>query len=473
LEPTNRTRAAVSECSEACLTIRTRLMIGWTVFATLLVGGLFAIRWSGRGRYKTRARFPDTAKTAVLAIRDPLVRPELVVMATMESEDRRQSATWMMVDSGATGVTTPWPTYRDLRLEALSDLQIRSEDPRGRVLVWQAGLVPVLRLGELEVREVVTALGGATPVLGQSVLSHATWEVDWDRGTLTLGAPPWASDLFAARLPLRRVGDADVVTVELDGVALDMVVDTGAFSSAIPTDVGQRGGLRAHAIAPTTLRSAAGDVAVRAVFAGEMRLGAVSVGHVEIATFATGGARASYGLLGLDVLSQFAIHVTPGESIALAPRGDVRATTARRIARWPFVPTSCHSAECVRGELTQQGDDAILSMKFEADVSTPIELLMGCAGDLGASNIRTRTSIGFRPSPEWPRHLRVRLPNGMHGAGNQITIPAGSRWFEVGDHPCRSVELLDIAPLASRATSGPAADAPTEAEREHSAMLWP
>lgn len=429
---------------------------------------LFGVILAGRGRYERRAVFPASPPVTTLPIRGPLVRPDLTVAATVRISERRSTTLWMTVDSGATGVTMPTESFYGLGLDALRDVTVRQEDPTGRILMREAGLLPQLKLGELVVEDVVTALGGAATVLGQSVLAHSPWEIDWDRGLLTLGATPWAATTETVIVPVRRVGDAEVVTLHLDGAPIDMVLDTGAFASMIPEAVGSAARLPSRRLPPTVMHSLGGELIVRRLFSGSARLGAASVGRIELAAVATGGKRASLGLLGLDVLSRYRVQVIPGSHLALRPRGDVRKTTAERIARWSFVPSTCPHPGCVHAELAPDGEDATLTVTLDADLAQPIEVLLGCAGDHGDTTVKTGSSFAFGAPPEVARHVRVRLPS-TRGAVAKITIPRGARWFSSAGADCHALEALDVSPIVPVATDAP----PPEQAGELLATFWP
>jgi predicted aspartyl protease len=436
--------------------------VAMTVLVVALLG-----RWR---RHDQRVVFPSSPPITRLAIRAPLVRPDLSVTATLHASERRTSPVWMTVDSGATGVTLPTETFYSLGLDALRGVTVRIEDPSGRVFERDAGELPHVSLGPLVVDDVVVALGGSATVLGQSVLAHAPWEIDWDRGLLVLGATPWEGGT-ATLVPLRKMGDADVVTVHIDGAPIDMVLDTGAFASTLPDPVGTTAGLSSRRLPPTVLHSLGGEVLVRRVFAGNARLGALSLGRMEMGAIASGGRRAALGLLGLDVLSRFHLQVVPGRHLALRPREDVRATRSERIGRWSFVPTSCEHAGCVHATLAPAGEDAKLSVTLEADLDRSVEVLLGCAGDHGDTVVPTGSSFGFGDPVGVARHVRTRLASRARGSVTTAIIPRGAHWFESGGAECRSLEALDVSPLSPTANANP--DASSKEADDLQASYWP
>ena len=415
-------------------------------FLALSVLSLVVLRVTRRGRYETRVVFPEHAPMVTLAIRDPLVRPDLTVMATLRRSPKRGTAVWMTVDSGATGVTLPDTTYYSLGLDLLSGVRIRTEDARGNVLTRDAGLVPDMILGPLVLNDVVTAIGGNQHVLGQSILTHAPWEIDWDRGKLTLGAAAWPKDSEAIALPLRREGDSDVATVEIGGVPIDMVLDTGALASTIPESVGTRAGLDGRALAyPMVLHSAAGQILVRKVFLGELRLGALGIHPLELASMSSVGRRAPFGLLGLDVLSRFHVRVEPGVRLWLRPRRDLGITAAERLARWSFLP-SCKRLGCLEASVEAVGEDAVVHVTYETDLARPLDVLFSCASNPGQPT--AGTTLASDALVRAPRQLRLRVPAGFPGEPASVKVRRGGAWFGSGGAGCADLAVVDLSPAS-------------------------
>lgn len=423
-------------------------------FLALSVASALIVLLGRRAKIEQRVVFPPNPPRVSLAIRDPLVRPDLTVMATLRRTPKRGAAVWMTVDSGATGVTLPATTYHSLGLDLLRDVRIRTEDARGHVLTRDAGLVPDLVLGPLVVNEVITAVGGDQHVLGQSILTHTPWEIDWDRGRLTLGAAPWPAD-GAVSLPLRHEGDSEIVTLDLGGVPVDLVLDTGAFASTLPESVGLRAGLEARGLAlPTVLKSVAGQVLVHQVFLGKARLGPLGEVPLELAALTSVGRRAPFGLLGLDVLSRFTVRVEPGKRLWLRPRKDVADTVRERLARWSFLPGCAHPG-CLVATLEASKDDAVLSVTYEADVTRPLDVLLGCEGAPFSPRATMLTGDGVVAAP---KVLRARVPIGFPSEPRSVSIRRGATWFGAGGAGCKELAVIDLAPASLEPTDAAVAD---------------
>jgi predicted aspartyl protease len=276
-------------------------------------------------------KFPPAAPPVVLPIRDPLRRPDLSVEASIAGPAGRREQLWMIVDSGATGVSVPLNVEQELGLRDVGQANVAALGGDG--IAERVFVAPGLAVGGLAVSDVlVTASPRQVAVLGQSILRHAPWEVAWDRGTLTLGAAPWDDSPEVYAVPLHGTRFfCDEVEARVDGRPVRMLLDTGALVSTIPDDVGASLGLPARPFHGAGMRGAAGAVPVDRAYVATLELGALIVpGHAFAALKA--GAPA---LLGRDILSRFDFQVLPGRRLLLRRRGDLRGSAAGRIARWP------------------------------------------------------------------------------------------------------------------------------------------
>lgn len=88
-----------------------------------------------------------------------------------------------------------------------------------------------LRCAMLNLGPIADVQGLSAPlILGQDVLRHLVLEVDAERRSVRLGERHGAVEGDLRRLAVRRKGTALLVPVEIEGRALEAVVDTGASS---------------------------------------------------------------------------------------------------------------------------------------------------------------------------------------------------------------------------------------------------
>lgn len=391
-----------------------------------------------------RPIFPEEAKVVVLPLRAPLVSPEPSVLVTLPGREGPWSA-WMFVDTGVPDsvILTPassarlgLPQYVD---RGETQVQIFNQPVQSA----REGVLSNLQLGDLVVRNVpvmVTHLDNPrfrSGIVGQGVLGHAPWEIDWDRGTLTLGARPWPDEPGTIVVPVARLDGGDVVTVEIDGKPIPMELDTGTNVSVIPVEVAQAAGLSMYDVdrrRHTTGKQISGDTV----------LGPVRLGRIDFPS--TSNHNLDFGLLGLDVLSRYSIQVIPGERLALRPRGDSWDTAPQRIARWPWT-RACSSMGCLKARLEPVGNDARLVFSFEVDVPYPVELLLGCreADPVGSHlvTVSERLSSGRASGPTY--HLSLRVASAAKDQPLETMVPAGNRWLS--RTRCPQPSVLDVMPL--------------------------
>jgi gag-polyprotein putative aspartyl protease len=381
--------------------------------------------------------FPAGSR-AVLPIRDPLLRPDPSVLVTLPGGEGPWSV-WMYPDSGVPMVgalLSPalvarlGPHYSDWCVTLVAFGFAPWE-------VGRMGLLSSLALGDLVVRDVpatVVRLNRATNasgILGQGILGHAPWEIDWDRGTLTLGATPWPEGHDVIVVPLRRRWSQDIVTLQVDGHPIELALDTGAPVSMIAADTARDAGLSEHVV-DRRIHSA------KAV-SGDASLGPLGLGRIDFVSFHH--SLPAHGVLGLDVLSRYRIQVVPGERLALRPRGDPWDSAPERIARWLWT-RACPTPGCLRAHLEPVGDDVRLVFSFEVDVPQPVALLLGCrAADPAGSRLPTlfeRRSSGQTRALAHPIFLRVA--SAVKDQAVETMVAGLSR------AQCRDVSVLDVMP---------------------------
>jgi hypothetical protein len=357
-------------------------------------------------------RFPTGVPATVLPIADPLFDPSPFVLVTLPGGEGPWS-TWMYVDSG----------------------------------VVDSAIVPsasVARLGPHYGDWGVTWTRFSTGPR-QVILGHAPWEIDWDRGTLTLGATPWPEAPDVIVVPLRRRwGGQDIVTVQVDGHPVEMILDTGTDVSVIPADIAREAGLSVHA-AHSWNRATGKETS------GDVVLGPLRLGRIEFMSFPED--RFGYGLLGLDVLSRYRIQVVPGERLALRPRGDSWESARERIARWPWT-RACPSLGCLRARAEPAGDNARLVFSFEVDVPRPVALLLGCReADPAGAHLPTRAErLTSGRARALPHHIFLRVASAVKDQTFETTVVAGNDWLSRTQ--CREVSVLDVMPVSRDSIAG-------------------
>jgi predicted aspartyl protease len=397
------------------------------------------------------AVLPERAPIAVLAIRDPLGRPDLSVEGIVRGASGREARVWMVVDSGASVVSVPVATGRGLGLGDFARGEVQAAS--GRVIETFV-MASSLTVGPLSATNVLVGLDAAPdpPILGQSILHHAPWEVSWDRGTLTLGATPWVEEADVQALPLApsSAGTAlEAVEVRIGGRPVRMLLDTGALVSSIPDQLGSTLGLSALSGAPQGYRGAAGPVTVSHVFAADLELGAIRIAKQRI----FGERGSDQPLLGLDVLSRFNFQVLPGQKLLLRPRGDPRPSAAARIARWPWL-SACAAPGCVRAaSIVADGRNGRAQIDLEAALARPVKLLLACADPAGPTSGEPPATVAMLleagPLRGPMRHLVVQAGPTPAGTLRAEVALAGLLWFARDGSGCHQLAVMDVMPAAS------------------------
>ncbi len=397
-------------------------------------------------------RFPAGSPAVDLPIRDPLLGPDPSVRVTWPGGEGPWSS-WMYPDSGVPVEGALLPPASAARLGPHYADWCVTPVPFG-LIPWQvgrAGLLSSLTLGDLVVRDVpviVARVSNArfpSGLLGQAILGHAPWEIDWDRGTLTLGAMPWPEGPDTIVVPLQRRWGLDFVTVQVDGHPIEMFLDTAADLSMIPVDTSRNAGLSVQAVDRWHYPTGK-------VIPGDVALGPLPLNHLDF--LSTPHIPLGYGLLGLDVLSRYHIQVVPGERLALRPRGDPWETAPQRIARWPWTRV-CQTLGCVRAHVEPAGDEARVVFSFEVDVPHPVTVILGCreADPVGSHLLSwdERVSSGRTGGPWY--HVVVIVPSAAKDRIGEAVVVGSSGWLSRTG--CRDLSVLDVVPsLVDKASGG-------------------
>lgn len=366
-------------------------------------------------------RFPEPDRTIVLALRDPLFFPHASVEAVIVGASR--TTLWMSIASGSEDVTLPEAVFREVAQRGPTT---------GRL--DESGILPRLDFGALQLRDVVVH-PGPSATLGQSVLSHGPWEIDWGRGTLVLNAPPWPEGTpQAACVPLRRDGFRDIVALSAGGHVFDMVVDTRGHTR-IPDPLGVY--RREEPALDFAWRQLDAEASLGSLKLGVRRFDAPISGHE------------SHGTLGLAILSSFRFRVVPGREMCLQPSGDVRTTAATRVSRWDWT-RGCSHIGCVEARVDVGPDSdtrpAQLSrtvvLEMERPYLRPALLVLGCGA--AATVVMPLSAWGSSPDVgrrTFPPMTALVAPLGRAG---RYEVPVDPR-FRCKTY--ESLSLVEVIPL--------------------------
>jgi predicted aspartyl protease len=400
---------------------------------------------------------PERPSSAVLPIRDPILRPDLAVEAVLHGPGGKTAAIWLLLDSGATIGSLPTAVAAALGLVEERSATMLAVNGAARTSLVVA---PRLDLGELGVSRVaflVNTLAGPASELGlagQSVLARMPWEIDWDRGVVTLGATTtataWADSGEVASLPLEpfRAG-VEMVTARINGRPLRMMLDTGALVSAIPESAAAEMGLEAETVPPHTFGGATGPFRADRVYVADIELGSAKLRGQR---FMTSVAR-NLAVLGRDILGQFNVAVVPGHRLSLRRRGDLRATAEARVRRWRWMP-ACRSTGCARARIEPAAAAGRLELDLEASLPGPIEILFACADSpAGTEEIVTSGQRALDPDPPGLgpptfNHLIVGLRAPTPGKTYATLADAAAFRASPAGPPCRELTVLDVAPAS-------------------------
>jgi hypothetical protein len=378
----------------------------------------------------------------VLPLRDPLMNPDPSVLVTLPGRDGPVQR-WIHPDSGAPHVTVPTPWLADIG----GNFHGRRIGPRLQLLDGSsesttAGVLSWLQLGGVLVSDVPVLVAGRAPahppLLGQTILTHSRWEIDWDKGTLTLGAEPWPDAADVISIPLRRAWwGGDLMTAQVEGHAIEMVLDTGADRSVIGLDVAERASL-----------------AVRgAEIAADATLGPVRLGRWH---FRSGPAvRADDAVVGLDVLGSYRLQVVPGRELRLRARGDAWESASARIARWTWA-RGCAPSGCVRGHFEGPDQGARLLLSFELDHADPLGILLGCKeGEATGATVVSWSRMFGAGQKVLVERLLVMVAAAKKGSTLEIPLPA-ERWYSQLATRCPALSALDVVPVRAELLHGKA-----------------
>lgn len=390
--------------------------------------------------------FPAAPGSWELPLYEPLIRIGPYVLGDVSGRappggaPQREEVV-LYVDSGATHSVLLAPTFAHLGIETATSYFATIEDVAGVKRAWSGGLIPGVQLGGgLALQNVVASVGRQTPILGADVISAHGWQIDLDRGTLLLGAPPWPAAPDVVVVPTRPLGSHALVDLRIAGQLVPVLIDTGAPFTVVDIAVLRKLGLPEERLAhPWPLGVGAGVARIDAAFTGPVALGDLALGQRRILAH-PGGFSGGQGMLGTDVLFAHAFQVTAG-GLRLKPRAeDLLGATAARIARWRQLPTCAGAPGCVSARLDPAGSGAggvaRVLVRLLAVPPRPFKYLFGCTDGEG----RLRRSLF------WVEITVGQVaPNGDVEATFGPETPAAFR--QLWARGCTQMALLDANPI--------------------------
>lgn len=236
----------------------------------------------------------------------------------------------MIVDTGAERSVLDEVITEQLRLPR-TPVRTAADGVGGSAAPTADAWLESLRLGPLVLRDLTmvvaetgVAEAGSPPVVGTlGTIPLGAFDLDIDIAAqrlmvyapATCGAAPPGWDAPAERLALTRRGGLALVDLELDGVALRAVIDTGATRSLVFASAARLAGARAatpDAMTADTLKAwgpGGRAMEVRPHVFGNLRLGSARFRRPELMVAAQ-DFHAIDMLLGLDVLRQRRIFLS-------------------------------------------------------------------------------------------------------------------------------------------------------------------
>ncbi len=396
-------------------------------------------------------RFPAGAEIWDLPLYEPLTRigPHVVATAvgraTAGPPPTRQVL--LYVDSGSSHGALLADTFAQLGVATAGSHFVTIEDAAGARHDWRGALLPALSFdGGLTVAELPTSLTDYREILGADVIAARGWQIDLDAGLLRLGAEPWPPDPEVLRPPTRRWRDHAFVDVVIGDQPVPLLLDTGAPFTVVDEAVLRRLGLTEQPLVSRwPLGGAGGQITVQTSFEGPVALGPQALGRRRIFAH-PGGLSQGQGMLGDDILYDYAFQLTR-EGLALRPRGsDLLASAPRRISRWRDLPTCPGVLGCLTAELVDAAADVPrLRVRFVVVPPRPFRYLFGCL-DAGGR---------LRGSPLWAE-VAIRQPQ----VGVSVEVPvapeAPPAFHRLWAEGCARLALLDANPVVEGARPLPA-----------------
>jgi predicted aspartyl protease len=340
----------------------------------------------------------------------------------------------LYVDSGSSHSALPAATFARLGVETSGSHFATIENAAGEKRAWSGGLVPQVRLGDLTLSQVVAVVHDETAILGADVLTARGWRLDPDRGTLALGAPPASSAAAVARLPIRDFPARTTVDLTVQGRVVPLLLDTGAAFTVVDAAWLKAAGLPLRSLAhgwPLSER----DQNLRLGEATEaaVRLGDLELGRRQLVAHPRAPDGPDRGMLGLDLLSDYAFGVSAG-ALDLVPRAPSPLASAReRIGRWRDLPRCPGLPGCVAAHL-EPGAGVRIRIRVAGAAARGQRYLFGCADGAGR----------LRDGPVWVE-IGLRAP--AAGQERVVDVAMPEPWQPFWKAACDQLVLLDVNPV--------------------------
>lgn len=384
--------------------------------------------------------FPAGGATSwVIPLYEPLTGFGPKVIATVcgaarEGRPRACEEALLHVDSGSSHSALPAETFARLGVETTGSWFATIEDAAGEKRAWSGGLVPEVRVGDLVLSEVVATVHDQQAILGLDVLTAHGWRVDLDRGVLVLGPPPAPDGPPAARLPIRGFPQRTIVDLFVQGRPVPLLLDTGAAFTIVDAAWLKAAGLPLRQLGHGWPLSAR-DPALRLGEASDadLRLGDQDLGHRPLVAHPRVPEGPDRGMLGLDLLSDYAFGVSAG-ALELVPRApSPLAVAAERVGRWRDLPRCPGLPGCVTAQV-EPGPGAGVRVRTAASSARAWRYLFGCV-DRDA-----------RPA-ELPFWIEIGLRTATAGQERVVEVPMPAQMQPIWRLRCAGLVLLDVNPV--------------------------
>jgi predicted aspartyl protease len=407
--------------------------------------------------------FPGGQAVWEVPLYEPLTRLGPHVLGTVSGRGAAgREQVLFYVDSGSSHCALEAATFARLGVGVEGSRFATITDASGQKRSWSSALVPEVRLdGGLALADVVASVEDRQAILGANVIAAHGWQLDLDRGTLSLGAAPWPPAPDVVVVPTQSYGMHAIADVRVAGQVVPLLVDTGAPFTVVDAAILRGLGLPEKPLASRwPLGGGARSESVSSFFEAPVALGALgelALGPRRIYAH-PGGMSPGRGMLGNDVLFAYAVQVTAA-GMKLRPRApSVADATGARLARWRDLPScpeapACAAAELVPAEGTSDARPHVRLRLLAAVPPRPFRYLYGCSDGSGT----------LRRSPLW---IEVAVAQPSPGSAVEIPVApdAPAAFARMWAQGCRALVLLDANPVVDAHPLSGAAEARVTAE---------